>query len=153
MGKYQRFDDMPVWQEAAQLYRRVLDLLDEANTPFTATFRSQLERAALCVGSRVAESFEGGRTNDVAALLGTARGASAEVQSMVAVVSEHPKAARVREPLRQIRASAEICARQLGAWKFAIENPGATRRAQTPEQAPPRSNDARPSEPCPPSRR
>ena len=29
MPKYQKFEDLPVWQEAARLYNRVLDLLEE----------------------------------------------------------------------------------------------------------------------------
>lgn len=29
MAKYQKFEDLPVWQEAARLYNRVLDLLEE----------------------------------------------------------------------------------------------------------------------------
>jgi len=33
MGKYQRFEDMPVWQEAGRLYQRVLDVVEEPNTP------------------------------------------------------------------------------------------------------------------------
>ncbi len=28
MAKYQRFEDLPVWQEAARLYNTVLDLRD-----------------------------------------------------------------------------------------------------------------------------
>ena len=124
MGKYQKFDDVPVWQEAARLYQRVLDVVEEANVPLSATFRNQLERAALCVSSNVAEGFEGVRPDTLISLLAGARGAAAEVQSMIAVIGERPKVARVREPLHQIRGLAESCFRQLGAWKYAVENPG-----------------------------
>ena len=30
MAKYQSFEDLPVWKEAARLYNRVLDLLEDA---------------------------------------------------------------------------------------------------------------------------
>src|SRR5258708_2401623 len=128
MGKYQRFDEVPVWQEAARLYQRVLDLVEEANVPLSATFRNQLERASLCVSNSVAEGFEGVATDDLLFLLRMARGAASEVQSMVAVISDRPKVARIREPLQQVRTLAEGCARQLGAWKYAIENPGKIKR-------------------------
>lgn len=124
MGKYQRFDEVPVWQEAARLYERVLNVLEEPNLPFSATFRNQLERASLCVSSAVAEAVDVGSGGSMILLLQTAKGAAAEVQSMVAIISERPKSARLREPFQQIRASAESCARQLGAWRYAVENPG-----------------------------
>lgn len=129
MPKYKVFDEVPVWQEAARLYGRVLDVLEESSPPLTATFRNQLERAALSVSTSVAEGYETPKTGDLLALLANARGAAAEVQSMVAVVSARPKVARIRESLAQIRVSAEECARQLGAWRNAVEGPGLTRRA------------------------
>ena len=33
MPKYEKFEDLPVWQEAARLYNRVLDLLEEPGVP------------------------------------------------------------------------------------------------------------------------
>lgn len=36
MAKYQRFEELPAWQEAAQLYNRVLDLVEEPGLPLTA---------------------------------------------------------------------------------------------------------------------
>ena len=146
MGKYQRFEDLPVWQESNRLYQRVLDVLEEPNAPFSATFRNQLERAALCVSNCVADSFEGYAPNEVRGLLITARGAAAEVQSMVAIILDRPKVARLKEPLQQVRASAESCFRQLGGWKHALENPGQNRRPATNEE----SGPARSGTPAPP---
>jgi len=125
MGKYQRFDEIPVWQEAARLYQRVLDVVEQPNVPLSATFRTQLERASLCVSNNVAEGFERLSTSDLVVLLTSARGAAAEVQSMIGVVSDRPKVAPVREPLQLIRTSAEACAR-------AIENPGQKRGQAEP---------------------
>ena len=58
MSKYQRFEDLPVWQEAARLYNTVLDLLEEPNLPLTPGFRNQLDRSALSISNNVAEGFE-----------------------------------------------------------------------------------------------
>ena len=52
MPKYEKFEDLPVWQEAARLYNKVLDLLEEPNVPLTPGFRNQLDRAALSVSNR-----------------------------------------------------------------------------------------------------
>jgi four helix bundle protein len=123
MAKYQRFEEIPVWQEAARLYQHVLDVVEEPNVPLSATFKNQLERASLTVSNAVAEGFEA-RGAELVALLNTARGAAREVQSMVAIITERPKVTRLREPLQQIGTSADSCARQLGSWKWIVENPG-----------------------------
>jgi four helix bundle protein len=130
MKKYQRFEEMPVWQEAARLYQKVLDVVEEANTPLSATFRNQLERAALCISNSVAGGFDWVPTAELLSLLSNARAAATEVQSMVAVVSERPKVARLREPLQQVRILAEGCARQLGGWIYAIEGKGKRYQAE-----------------------
>ena len=65
MAKYKSFEDLPVWQEAARLYNRVLDLLEEPNLPLSAGFRNQLDRAALSISNNVAEGFERVTTNEL----------------------------------------------------------------------------------------
>jgi hypothetical protein len=35
MAKYERFEDLPVWQEAARLYNAVLALLEEERCPLS----------------------------------------------------------------------------------------------------------------------
>jgi four helix bundle protein len=133
--KYQRFEEMPVWQEAGRLYQHVLNVVEEPNVPLSPTFRGQLERAALCVSNCVAEAFEGVGTGELRGLLVSARGAAAEVQSMVSVIVDRPKVVRLRDSLQQIRASADSCARQLAGWKYAIDNPGQRRPSQEQHQA------------------
>jgi four helix bundle protein len=129
MAKYQKFDELPVWQEAARLYGRVLDLLEEPNTPWSATFRNQLERASLGIANLVAEGFDGVKSADLIWLLSSARGAALEVQSMMGVIMERPKVARHRDSLQQIRTLAESCGRQLWGWRNSVENPNQTRRS------------------------
>jgi four helix bundle protein len=69
MPKYQNFEDLPVWQEAARLYNRVLDLLEEPNLPLSYGFRNQLDRAALSISNNVAEGFERGTNDELIAFL------------------------------------------------------------------------------------
>jgi len=122
MPRYLRFEDLPVWQEAARLYNRVLDLLEEPNVPLTSGFRNQLDRAALSVSNNIAEGFERVTTNELLAFLAIARGSSGEVRSMMAVVKARPKLERFVRDLQEIRALAESCARQLTAWTGSIES-------------------------------
>ena len=55
---YERFEDLPVWQEAARLYNLALDLLQAQNVRLGPGWRLQFERAALSVSSNIAEEFE-----------------------------------------------------------------------------------------------
>ena len=122
MAKYQKFEDLPVWQEAARLYNRVLDLLEEPNVPLTPGFRNQLDRAALSVSNNIAEGFERVTTNELNMFLAISRGSAGEVRSMMAVVKDRPKLKPIVRPLQEIRAMAESCARQLTAWTTSIDS-------------------------------
>jgi four helix bundle protein len=121
MAKYQKFEDLPVWQEAARLYNRVLDLLEEPHVPLTPGFRNQLDRAALSVSNNIAEGFERVTTNELNAFLAIARGSAGEVRSMMAVVKDRPKLKPIVRQLQEIRALAESCARQITAWTASID--------------------------------
>jgi four helix bundle protein len=116
MAKYQKFEDLPVWNEAARLYNKVLDLLEEPNLPLTSGFRNQLDRAALSVSNNIAEGFERITTNELNGFLAFARGSSGEVRSMMAVVKDRPKLQPLTRRLQEIRSLAESCTRQLTAW-------------------------------------
>jgi four helix bundle protein len=121
MAKYEHFEELPVWQEAARLYNAVLDLLEEPGVPLTPGFRNQLDRASLSVSNNVAEGFERSTTNELLSFIAIARGSSGEVRSMMAVVKERPKLKRYLSALQRIRALAESCARQLTGWAGAVE--------------------------------
>jgi four helix bundle protein len=122
MPVYQRFEDLPVWQEAARLYNLVLDLLEAPDLSLSPGFRNQLDRAALSVSNNIAEGFERVTTNELLSFLAIARGSSGEVRSMMAVVKDRPKLKRFTGSLQQIRGLAESCSRQLTAWTGSIED-------------------------------
>lgn len=122
MPSYERFEDLPVWQEAARLYNLVLDLLEENGPLLTSGFRSQLDRAALSVSNNIAEGFERATTGELLAFIAIARGSSGEVRSMIAAVRDRPRLKPIAAPLARIRKSAESCSRQLTAWRGSIEN-------------------------------
>jgi four helix bundle protein len=121
MAKYQRFEEVPAWQAAAELYNRVLDLFEEPNVPVTGTFRNQMERAALSVSNNIAEGFERSTTGELVSFLAIGRGSAGEVRSMVAVVKSRPKLGRHAVRLEEIGKLADSCVRQLNAWSRAVE--------------------------------
>ena len=122
MPKYETFEQLPVWQEAARLYNRVLDLLEEPNLPLSSGFRNQLDRAALSISNNVAEGFERLTTSELISFLAIAKGSGGEVRSMLAVVRDRPRLKAFIQRLQEIRRLAESCGRQLGAWMDSIED-------------------------------
>jgi four helix bundle protein len=134
MAKYEHFEELPVWQEAARLYNAVLDLLEEPNVPLTPGYRNQLDRAALSVSNNVAEGFERSTTHELLSFIAIARGSSGEVRSMMAVVKDRPKLRRHVAALQRIRALAESCARQLTGWAGSLDNLSFEGRRHMPRQ-------------------
>jgi four helix bundle protein len=122
VAKYQRFEELPVWQEAARLYNLVLDLLDEHGALLSSGFRNQLDRAALSVSNNIAEGFERVTTNELLSFLAIARGSSGEVRSMIAVVHRRPRLKRLLPQFGNICSSAESCSRQITGWAASIED-------------------------------
>ncbi len=113
---YQRFEELPVWQEAARLYELTEDLLDAESFRATRGFRDQLDRAALSVSDNIAEGFERGTTPDRLNFLYIAKGSAGEVRSMVTVRLRRIRPTTIRAMLEDVRTCAESCARQLAAW-------------------------------------
>ena len=83
MPKYQRFEDLPVWREAARLYNRVLDLLEEPGVPLSTGFRHQLDRAALSVSNNIAEGFERSRPKEFHQFLSISTCSCGELRSQL----------------------------------------------------------------------
>ena len=119
---YERFEDLPVWNDAIALAEDIYKLTSEKPVRRRRSFCDQLERAALSVSNNIAEGFERVTTNELNAFLAIARGSAGEVRSMMAVVKSRPKLQRWARQLQGIRDLAESCARQLTAWTGSIED-------------------------------
>ena len=78
---YERFEDVPVWQAAAELYETTETLLEDHRFQASRGFRDQLDRAALSISNNIAEGFERGTTNELLAFLYIARGSAGEVHA------------------------------------------------------------------------
>jgi four helix bundle protein len=81
--KYERFEDLPVWNAAQELARRVFALSRRRFFAQPGDLRDQVRRAALSVSNNIAEGFERGSTAELLAFLYVARGSAGEVRSML----------------------------------------------------------------------
>jgi len=84
--QYKRFEDLPVWQDAAELARSMYECTSLEPFRRYPGLRDQLERAALSVSNNIAEGFERGTTNELLAFLYIARGSAGEVRSMMRIL-------------------------------------------------------------------
>jgi len=127
---YERFEDLPVWQEAARLYNLALDLLQAQNVRLGPGWRLQFERAALSVSSNIAEEFERLTPGELRSFLEIARGSAGEVRSMVGIIVRRAEVRPHVARLQEIRTIAESCTRQLGAWLQTIKLPKQPKRSR-----------------------
>ena len=123
---YERFEDVPVWQTAAELYKAAEDLLANDAFPASRGFRDQLDRAALSVSNNIAEGFERGTTKELLAFLYIARGSAGEVRSMLCLRERRARKsnwpADLKSQITNLKLKAESCSRQLRGWADSLQN-------------------------------
>ena len=123
---YQRFEDLPVWQKAADLYEAAEDLLENEAFRASRGFRDQLDRAALSVSNNIAEGFERGTTNELLAFIYIARGSAGEVRSMLCLKERRAGKAKwsadLKSQISNLKSLAESCSRQLRGWADSLQN-------------------------------
>ena len=123
---YQRFEDVPVWQKAADLYEATEDLLENVSFHASRGFRDQLDRAALSVSNNIAEGFERGTTNELLQFIYIARGSAGEVRSMLTVKARRSGKANwpadLKSEISNLISLAESCSRQLRGWADSLQN-------------------------------
>jgi four helix bundle protein len=120
--KYERFEDLPVWQAAVDLAVRVYDLTKDRFFSQPGDLRSQLRRAALSVSNNIAEGFERGSTAELLAFLYIARGSCGETRSMLLFTERFPEAAHLKSQISDLKSLAESCSRQIRAWADNLQN-------------------------------
>jgi len=123
---YEQFEDLPVWQKAADLYEQTEELLETETFKASRGFRDQLDRAALSVSNNIAEGFERGTTNELLAFIYIARGSAGEVRSMLCLKERRARNANwpadVKSQIANLKSVAESCSRQLRGWADSLQN-------------------------------
>ena len=140
--RYERFEDLPVWQAAADLAAQMI--LWTAHPWFRGQgdLKSQMQRAALSVSNNIAEGFERGTTSELLHFLYIARGSSGEVRSMLAVMERMEIVAKAELPrgrlnsesvyspqpeyfksqISDFKTQCENISRQLYGWANSLQN-------------------------------
>jgi len=81
--KYERFEQLPVWQAAMSLAEKIYLLSEHRTFARLRELKDQLRRASLSVSNNIAEGFERGTTAELLSFLYIARGSAGEVRSML----------------------------------------------------------------------
>jgi four helix bundle protein len=119
---YQRFEDLPVWNDAIALAEGCEDFIMAAKDRITWSKRDQLDRASLSVSNNIAEGFERGTTNELLNFLYIARGSPGEVRSMLNFFERRPALEDFKSQISNLKSQAESCSRQLRAWADSLQN-------------------------------
>jgi len=120
--KYERFEQLPVWQAGMTLAERTFVLTADRAFNYQGDLRSQLQRAALSVPNNVAEGFERGTTQELLTFLYIARGSAGEVRSMLCLLERLDHFAHLKSKISNLRSLAESISRQLRAWAGSLQN-------------------------------
>jgi four helix bundle protein len=122
--KYQRFEELPVFQAAIDLAVRTYELTGSPEFVRRYSLRDQIERAAVSVSNNVAEGFDRGTNPDLIHFLYIARGSTGEVCSMLSMLERMPAFRNLESGIRNLKLETESISKQLGAWIQSLLNSG-----------------------------
>ena len=120
--KYRQFEDLPVWQDAAELGRLMMEFVALEAFRRHGGIRDQLERAVFSISNNIAEGFERGSTNELLAFLYISRGSAGEVRSMLRVLEKWQPLANYKSQISDLRGRCEQISKQLYGWIEQLKN-------------------------------
>jgi four helix bundle protein len=122
--KYERFEQLPVWQAAIELAVQIYALTERASFRRQRSLRDQIERAVVSISNNIAEGFERGTNQELLTFLYIARGSSGEVRSMLCLLQRLPAFKGLESGILNLKSQAEGVSKQLGGWIGSIQNSG-----------------------------
>jgi four helix bundle protein len=120
--KYERFEDLPVWQVAADLAAKMYEWTQHPSFRGKGDLANQLQRAALSISNNIAEGFERGTTKELLHFLYIARGSAGEVRSMLCVMERMNGFADLRSEISDLKSTCESISRQIRGWTNSLQN-------------------------------
>jgi four helix bundle protein len=140
--KYERFEQLPVWQAGIGLAKDVYALTAKSVFRRQRSLRDQLERAAVSVSNNIAEGFERGTTQELLTFLYIARGSAGEVRSMLCLLERLAEFHDLKSGISNLKSQAEGVSRQLRGWTDSLQNSPITGQRHLTEK-PRRASQAR----------
>ncbi len=120
--KYERFEDLPVWNAAADLAADVFRWSAKPVFRGKGDLANQIQRAALSVSNNIAEGFERGTTNELLTFLYYARGSAGEVRSMLCVMERMEEFGNLKSQISDLKSRCESISRQIRGWTNSLQN-------------------------------
>ena len=120
--KYGRFEELPVWQAAADLAAAILPWAGQGVFRGKGDLANQLQRATLSISNNIAEGFERGSTSELLQFLYIARGSAGEVRSMLCVMQRIEGFSALQSDISAFQSQCENIARQLRGWANSLQN-------------------------------
>jgi len=120
--KYERFEDLPVWQAAADAAAKMFHWTTLAWFRGKGDLANQLQRATLSISNNIAEGFERGTTNELLQFLYVARGSAGEVRSMLGVMERMDEAIDLKSQISDFKSQCESISRQIRGWTNSLQN-------------------------------
>ena len=123
MVVFERFEDLPAWQAAADLYGFAESLLEQPELGASTGWRDQFDRAALAISTHVARGVERGTPAERFIAAREARSAVAEVRSMLRVLERRKIPREAQVPVARMKALADSCSVHLRTYAETLQEP------------------------------
>ena len=114
--KYERFEDLPVWQDAIELSVKIFELTAKPEFQYQFRLKDQIESAGISISNNIAEGFERGTTKETLSFLYISKGSSGEVRSLTYVLERVSRFSGLIDLVLEIRGRAASISRQLRGW-------------------------------------
>lgn len=120
--KYQRFEEMPIWQDSRDLVNDVYALLREsASLRKDFSLCDQLKRASYSIMLNIAEGFERGSNKDFAHFIDFAKGSAGEVRSILYILLDNKYVGI--DSFNRLREKVENISKNLSSFKkYLVKN-------------------------------
>ena len=120
--KYECFEDLPVWQAAADLAAKLFVWTEHPGFRGKGELAIELQRAGLSISNSIAQGFERGTPEELLSCLDVARGSASEVRSMLSLVGRMMGFGESSSELSELKQSCQAISNQLISWVQSLQD-------------------------------